>query len=63
MNYVVISNAVIDSPNASGVRYKYKCDSCGLIQGGFSSSSANPITSHFKCTKCGSSNNVLIKKL
>jgi DNA-directed RNA polymerase subunit RPC12/RpoP len=63
MNYTVLSRAVILSPNAQGINYKYKCDNCGTIQGGGSSSSASTITGSFTCSKCGTHNNVLIKKM
>ena len=63
MNYVVISNAVIVRVNGEGISYKQKCDSCGLIQGGESGSSAAVINGAFTCTKCKASNKILIKKM
>jgi hypothetical protein len=63
--YSIISGAAIDSINQStgSVRYQYKCDSCGALQGSFSSSSSSHITGSFKCKKCGADNKVSIKKL
>jgi hypothetical protein len=63
MSYSIISGAIIDSINGTSVRYRAKCDNCGNIQGGFSSSTSPIITGAFVCDKCKTHNKILIKKI
>ena len=63
MNYSIISGAVIYSIRNESVTYKKKCDNCGKIQGGSTSSSSATITGAFTCEVCKTYNKILIKKL
>jgi hypothetical protein len=61
---VSIQGAVILEQNDTRVRYKQKCDKCGEVKPGATTTSVSKFSSYnssFKCNKCKNMQKVVIK--
>jgi predicted nucleic-acid-binding Zn-ribbon protein len=66
MGAVALSGAVIKSQKGSLIVYSKKCEKCGSIHPGdtttsISSSSATKLNSSFRCVKCGNNQKIIIQ--